>query len=241
MGSVVIVTSKELERWKAEEDAWSQRNAEVIADTFQDFMEHGEWPEVRKLQRRYVQAGRNLDVQQIVDSKPRVPGQLTSAYEQHLSLGARHLLGCREAVGFLNFIVNTTQHAVDVYRSPESEDLVVMSTDPEIAAQAFTDQALQRLPQFVLGDPPNAFAGDSWGGEQAPTFALEGNHAFVVMPVRRVLVGRSVRIHQTGWSLFRSATSDPSRRQHHEAGTHHRTDRRGNSGISDRHRRHLGP
>lgn len=159
-----IVTGDVVEHWLSADRAWTNRYAAVIEDAFLWFSEHHEWPEVRRLQRRYVQAGRRLDVQAIVDEKPAVPGQPRLLHEQHVVVGARHLLDCAAAQPMLSLLVAITDLAVKAYSTPGDDEPLLKSSDPEIACLA--DPSLVAVfPTFMFSDYPNAFSGGGHGGD----------------------------------------------------------------------------
>ncbi len=166
MGSMDFNVSEDpTERWKALDEAWVEQNLSVIQRAFAWFMQNGEWPEPQSLRRQVIQAGcADVDVQGIIDSKPAIPGLGWVAHPNNFKVGARHLVGVREAEPLLNLLVAVTKRAVDVYR--RETDLIVESSDPKLAQYLQlvfrgmpsneTMRFMKLLPKFVAGDWPNA-------------------------------------------------------------------------------------
>jgi hypothetical protein len=142
----------------------------VVQRAFQWFMQTGEWPEVRALQRKYAQDGQgNVDVQAVVSSKPTPPGLAQEVNRQYLKLGVRHLVTLREAAQLLDLLVVVSNRAAEIYRSSETES-EVGSDDPAVAdyitriSRGLPAQGpqviLRRLPKLVVGDFPSPVHGN---------------------------------------------------------------------------------
>jgi len=164
--------------WRQADEQWAEENAMLVEIVFQQFLENGEWPDVRWLQRYLHQASiRSVDVAAVANAKPTIPGQLVAPLNQTITLGCRHLLRLPVARGMLDLTVRATQLAVRKYLTTRLDvaDMVVTSDEPEIAM--FMPPTVARFQAFVRPDYPNAFAG---GGSRPPDFWSENVHQELV-------------------------------------------------------------
>lgn len=148
-------------------EAWVERHREVVEDALRVFLDTGEWPKVTDLRRHFAQLGRIIDVQEVVDSKPRHVGEIRPMYQESLSLRVRQLRYMPEGQSLVAITLAALQRAVEVYLT-KGAVLKVDSSDPAITAAAAGDhRALLRAGGFLMAEQSGPFAGggtreDGW-------------------------------------------------------------------------------
>jgi len=149
------------EEWKQADQRWASVHRDMRETAFKWFREHKEWPRIADLRRRlFCSNDQSVDPQGIADTKPTIPGQLSVAHQELLTLGARHLLDLPSARPLLELLVAATRRAVEEYGGP-SERPSVRFDDPRFAAMHIDTVVL--LPRLIQYDHPNVFAGGANG------------------------------------------------------------------------------
>lgn len=149
------------DRWLEADRRWVQEHRDAVEIAYLWFLDKGEWPKVEALQRHLFQSSvQSIDVQAVANAKPLVPGQLTMAVPERLTLGARHLLGMQRARPLLELLVAATARAVEEYRGA-AERPAVTYDDPKFFG--FDSDTVIRLPRLIEFDHPDAFAGGDFG------------------------------------------------------------------------------
>lgn len=175
------------EKWLAADREWASTNLPLLRDVFVWFTEHGDWPEIQALQHDcYKRGDRTTKVQQVANAKPTIPGQLSLGVAQSLGLGARHLLGIREARPLLRLTVRATHRAVqnflDVPAGAAAAVTAIEIRDEVMKDPPGDDRSAEMavgrvLPMFTAQDHPTPFAGggisDDWSLNVNPSLVMQ--------------------------------------------------------------------
>lgn len=123
------------------EQDWVSSNRSVIEEAFSIFLEIGEWPKVDDLDRLLASRYQDVDVQDIVDSKPHVPGEARQYHQSYLTLAIRHLRYVPRATPLLYICLAAARQSAKQFRRKDGE-LNVSSTMNEVSAVAGGDDLL---------------------------------------------------------------------------------------------------
>lgn len=149
----------------AEARLWVEANSLLVNETYQRFLNTGEWPVVTELQRHFDQRGEEVDVQEVVDAKPRVTNEARLVHTDRLVLQLRHLMWLDNARSLVNICVTAIQRAVASYFSEDPDPSVTseskLTNFPSDRSGGLTLRAFSVLTH----EYPSPFAGSTMQGE----------------------------------------------------------------------------
>jgi hypothetical protein len=108
----------------AEAKVWVESNQAVVDRAFQHFLESEEWPGVTESQRYFDRRGIDVDVQEVVDSKPRAIGEARLAHPDRVVLQLRDLMWVESARSVINICVTAVTRAIESYLSDDEQPSV---------------------------------------------------------------------------------------------------------------------
>ncbi len=194
-----LEVASSFEAWRAADRAWFDANRDLLGEVFQWFLRLEEWPETGPLQHAmYQRTPRIMNVQQVANSRPTIPGLFAPGIQQRIWLGARHLVKISGAEYLLSATVKAAQVAVEIFlATTPGEQAQICSSDlgPGLPGML----SIRRLvPAFVDSDHPTPFAGGSRGEDW-----IMGIHPNLVMEFEGVkdredYVARQLKIIE-GW------------------------------------------
>jgi hypothetical protein len=156
----------ELRGSAVEAKAWVWENSSVVEEAYQRFLQTGDWPGVAELQRHFDQRGAGVDVQKVIDSKPRVLNEARLAHTDRLVLQLRHLMWVENAKALVAICLRAIQRAVESYFS-DDELPGVTSEDNLTNFPSDLKGGLRKLAFPVLvHEYPSPFGGASMQGER---------------------------------------------------------------------------
>lgn len=143
----------------AEARTWVEANRGVVAEAYQRFLDAGEWPSVRELQRHFGQRGVEVSVVDVIDSKPRVLNEARLVHGDQLNLQLRHLMWLDDARPMVVICVRAFQRAIDAYLSEIDEPYVTSRdrlTEPPSTLQLSLSD---RVYKVLTREHPSPFGG----------------------------------------------------------------------------------
>jgi hypothetical protein len=142
--------------------AWVDENMALVEEAYQRFLVDGTWPDVPSLQRRFDQMDIDIEVQRVVDAKPRVVWEARPLHTERLTLQLRHLMWLEKARPLVTVCVRAVQRAVESYLSDDDPPAVTSEdqlTDfPSDSDGALAMRACEVLTSF---EHPSPFGGSS--------------------------------------------------------------------------------
>lgn len=203
-----MTPSEQVSAWQSADAKWVDENIGIIQAAFQWFLRNGEWPRAQELQREFFrQKIAAANVQDVVDSKPKPPGQLSAAYSDVLSLQVRHLARLREAGPLVNLVLTATERAVSAYGS-DRDPPYFEAADFEYKISLGQAGLLHLLPTILASEWPGFFGGGSSGDNWRVTV----NEAAIVkfqfvstvdeyLQVQRDIIEENLSSHRQAWGV----------------------------------------
>jgi hypothetical protein len=146
---------------------WVESNSVVVEETFQRFLSTCAWPDITGLQRHFDRRGLDVDVQALVDLKPRVRNEVRLVHTEHLTLQLRHLMWIDAARPLVTICTRAIRRAVAVYFSDTDDSLVVTSEDQLVEFPSDANRELRKRAYEILTvEHPSPFAGPESNDEK---------------------------------------------------------------------------
>jgi hypothetical protein len=200
-----------------EAKAWVEANAALVEAAYQQFLVDGVWPDVLSLQRRFDRTESDVEVQSVVDAKPRVAFEARPLHADRLTLQLRHLMWVRNADRLVEICMHMVQLAVLSYLSADDPPAVT-SEDPLVKFPADRHRGLAlRAFEVMKLEHPSPFGG-AWTNGARWAISIDPRFARRFRGVRTVaeLVARQdeIRGEMTRENLAMAAVPDADPEAH---------------------------
>lgn len=142
---------------------WVECYKPLADHAFDLWVATGEWPAADQLQRDLDRAGLDIDVIAAAEQIPRITGEQRAVMPSAINLPLRLLVHLPQSKALLATCMAIVRRTIALYFS-DAEQLVVASTDPELAADPDADpDLLNRAAALISTEYPNPFGGGSSG------------------------------------------------------------------------------
>jgi hypothetical protein len=161
----------------ADAKAWVEANQPVIDAVYQLFLDTGEWPTVSDLQRNFDRGSITIDIQEVLNAKPRVLNEARLVSPERFTLEVRHLMWVENARPLVNICVAAVQRAVDAYLSDEPDPLVTSEDSLTIFPSDRSGGLRKRSYGVLTRENPSPFGGSSLNEEGHWRINVDGRFA----------------------------------------------------------------
>ena len=149
-----------------EAKVWVRANSEIMEETYRRFLSTGDWPTVNDLQRHFDRAAAPVNVQQVVDAKPRVINEARPVYMGYLTLQLRHLMWIPAARPIVTICARAVQRSIESYLSDAEVPSVSSADNLTEPPSELEGDFSARVYKVLTSEYPSPFGGSSLNGDQ---------------------------------------------------------------------------
>ena len=202
------------EQIKERRRAWVEEHRPALDMALDAFLETGKWPERERFRRQLVQRGIDENVEQLLSTMPRPPWVPEPIVPERVVLPLVVLRLMPQAESLLQACAAMVQRAYALYRTPDVDQPVLRSDDPDLRAAVGGDAMLLRLARDVLDSSrPGVLGGGQTSGSDPTEWQAYLNEA--AMPkfadIRTIddFLAAQVKIMDEDQRIYRSRSGQP--------------------------------
>ena len=148
-----------------EAKVWVRANSEILEETYRRFLSTGDWPTVSDLQRHFDRVAAPVNVQQVVDTKPRAINEARPMYMGYLTLQLRHLMWIPAARPIVTICARAVQRSIESYLSDAEVPSVSSGDNRTESPSELEGNFSTRIYKVLTSEYPSPFGGSSLNGD----------------------------------------------------------------------------